>query len=200
MSTRSAHESLKVIELPVPYRERLGRSKLSVFKDGIRFLQTILWTALNYNPVRILGGLGVLLAVIATLIISIIVSLRLMGVTTLGPWGAAGAFSAVLLGSTGITLFALGVTFNYLVSLFHKRPIRQGLFGQPIFKEPLDRHFWWIGLLMIACGIGLGGFQLCSWTARVVGRTVLVVYAGQHHVDSCRCAVSRVLVDRKGAG
>jgi len=45
------------------------------------------------------------------------------------------------------------VTFNYLVSLFHKRPIRQGLFGRPIFKTPLDRQFWWIGLLML-----LGGF------------------------------------------
>jgi hypothetical protein len=38
---------------------RLGRSKLSVVRDGSLFLQSIIWTALTYNPVRILGLLGV---------------------------------------------------------------------------------------------------------------------------------------------
>jgi glycosyltransferase involved in cell wall biosynthesis len=156
MSTRTAHEHLKVVELAVPYKERLGRSKLSVTKDGIRFLQTILWTALNYNPVRILGGLGAVLIGIAILIGLAFVGLRISGVTSLGPWGVAGSFTAVVLSIAGVNLFALGVTFNYLVSLFHKRPIRQGLFGKPIFKTPLDRHFWWMGLVMMAGGLILG--------------------------------------------
>ena len=156
MSTRTAHEHLKVVELAVPYKERLGRSKLSVTKDGMRFLQTILWTALNYNPVRILGGLGAVLIGIAILIGLAFVGLRISGVTSLGPWGVAGSFTAVVLSIAGVNLFALGVTFNYLVSLFHKRPIRQGLFGKPIFKTPLDRHFWWMGLLMMAGGLVLG--------------------------------------------
>jgi len=156
MSTRTAHEHLKVVELAVPYKERLGRSKLSVTKDGMRFLQTILWTALNYNPVRILGGLGAVLIGIAILIGLAFVGLRISGVTSLGPWGVAGSFTAVVLSVAGVNLFALGVTFNYLVSLFHKRPIRQGLFGKPIFKTPLDRHFWWMGLVMMAGGLVLG--------------------------------------------
>ena len=156
MSTRTAHESLKVVELPVPYKERVGRSKLSVVRDGMRFLQTILWTALNYNPVRILGGLGALLFGLALVIVIVILGLRLSGVTVLGPWGVGFSYAAVLLGMAGINLFALGVTFNYLVSLFHKRPIRQGLFGRPIFKTPLERHFWWIGLLMLIGGFVLG--------------------------------------------
>jgi hypothetical protein len=46
--------------------------------------------------------------------------------------------------------------FNYLVSLFYNRPIRQGLFGKPIFKTPLDRHFWWIGGLLVIAGAGMG--------------------------------------------
>ena len=36
----------------------LGRSKLSVVKDGVRFLNSIVLTALSYNPVRILGLMG----------------------------------------------------------------------------------------------------------------------------------------------
>ena len=156
MSTRTAHENMQVVELPIPYKERIGRSKLSVMGDGMRFLRTILWTALNYNPVRILGGMGVLMVGISLLISGILVAIRLSGVTVLGPWGVAATYSAVVLGIAGVDLFALGVTFNYLVSLFHRQPIRQGLFGKPILKTPIDRHFWWMGLLMILCGAALG--------------------------------------------
>jgi len=160
MSTRTAHEELKVVELPIPYKERVGRSKLSVVRDGVRFLQTILWTALNYNPVRILGSLGFGLFVFAAILAGILVGMRLAGITTLGPWGVFATFTAVVFGIAGVNLFALGVTFNYLVSLFHKRPIRQGLFGRPLFKTPLDQHFWWIGLLMLMGGLVLGAVSL----------------------------------------
>ena len=53
----------------------------------------------------------------------------------------------------------MGVTFNYLVSLFYKKPIRQGLFGKPIFKTPIDRHFGWLGSLALLFGLGLGLFS-----------------------------------------
>ena len=85
-----------------------------------------------------------------------IVALRLQGVTTLGAWGVFILYTAVVLGVAGVSLFALGATFNYLVALFYKRPIRQGLFGKPIFRTPLDRQFWWMGLLGMAAGIGIG--------------------------------------------
>ena len=50
MSTRCIHEELKMVEVPIPYRERVGHSKLSVVGDGTRFLHSIVWTALSYNP------------------------------------------------------------------------------------------------------------------------------------------------------
>jgi glycosyltransferase involved in cell wall biosynthesis len=156
MSTRTAHEHLRLVELPIPYKERQGRSKLSVVRDGIRFMQTILWTALYYNPVRILGGFGAFIIGISLLIALVLIGLRISGVTVLGPWGVAGTFSAVVLSIAGVNLFALGITFNYLVSLFHKRPIHQGMFRRRLFKTPLDRHFWWIGFLLIAGGFMLG--------------------------------------------
>lgn len=54
MSTRAMHEPVRVVEVPIPYQERVGRSKLNVVRDGIRFLETMVWTAMTYNPVRIL--------------------------------------------------------------------------------------------------------------------------------------------------
>ncbi len=156
MSTRALHEGLKMVEVPIPYSERAGRSKLSVVRDGVRFAQSIVWTALTYNPVRQLGFIGLAcLAVTLTVGLALVI-LRLQGVTTLGPLGVFALFAAVVLGVAGVSIFALGATFNYLVSLFHKQPIRQGLFGRRIFRKPLDRHFWWMGLVGIAAGIALG--------------------------------------------
>jgi len=85
---------------------------------------------------------------------------RVSGVTTLGPWGVVALFTAMIFTMVGINIFSLGVTFNYLVSLFYKKPIRQGLFGKPIFKTPLDQQFWWMGLVAIGLGILIGVVSL----------------------------------------
>ncbi len=156
MSTRAIHEKIRMVEIPIPYSERLGRSKLSVVRDGSRYVKTITWTVLTYNPVRILGGLGLLGVAAALLVAAGMAVARLQGITRLGPWGVAALFFALVSGVGGISVFALGATFNYLVSLFYKQPIRQGLFGKPVFEEPLERHFGWMGLLAAAAGI-LGG-------------------------------------------
>ena len=160
MSTRAIHEGIKIAEVPIPYSERLGRSKLSVVRDGRIFLQSMIWTALAYNPVRILGLIGIAGVALAALAAVGLVAARLSGITNLGPWGVAALFAAMVAGVTGISIFALGVTFNYLVSLFYKRPVRQGLFGKPIFAAPLDRHFGWMGLLSAMAGLGVGGVSV----------------------------------------
>jgi hypothetical protein len=156
MSTRAVHEGIKIEEVPIPYSERVGRSKLSVIRDGRIFMQSMLWTALSYNPVRILGLLGIAGLGMASIVFFWILYLRSNGVLTLGPWGVAVLFLALISAVTGVNLFALGVTFNYLVSLFYKKPIRQGLFGKPIFKTPLDQHFGWLGFLAMVAGPAVG--------------------------------------------
>jgi glycosyltransferase involved in cell wall biosynthesis len=160
MSTRALHEEIQWREISIPYEERVGRSKLNVVKDGTRFLYTIIWTALNYNPVRILGGIGLGLAAFTGAIAAALIGMRLSGITQLGPWGVVGVFVASLCAVSGITLFSLGATFNYLVSLFHKQPIRQGLFGKPVFKQPLERHFGWLGLVAAGLGLATGAGSL----------------------------------------
>jgi glycosyltransferase involved in cell wall biosynthesis len=156
MSTRALHEDVSWREVPIPYKERVGRSKLSVVRDGTRFLYTIVWTVLNYNPVRVLGGIGLGLAAISAAIGAAVVGMRLSGTTQLGPWGVVGVFTASLCAVSGVTLFSLGAAFNYLVGLFHGQPIRQGLFGKPVFDQPLERHFGWLGLVAMALGLAVG--------------------------------------------
>ena len=160
MSTRALHEGITIGEVPIPYSERVGRSKLSVIHDGRVFLQSMIWTALSYNPVRILGLFGLAgLGMAGLLLLSLLVA-RLSGVTALGPWGVIALFTALISAVVGINLFALGVTFNYLVSLFYKKPIRQGLFGKPFFKTPLDRQFGWMGILAVLAGLAIAMISL----------------------------------------
>lgn len=172
-SARVIHEGMKVVEVPIPYSERLGRSKLSIFRDGRIFLQSILWTVMMYNPVRILGLIGMVGVLIALIAGVALVIARLSGVTSLGPWGVAGLFLAAISAVSGVSLYALGVTFNRLVRMFNRKEIpRQGMFGGLIFRSSPDRHFWWMGLLSLIGGLVLGllslGFSFGGWeTARL---------------------------------
>lgn len=58
---------LKISEVPVPYAERVGRSKLSVLKDGMRFLTIILLTGCFYNPIKC-AACGIVLSWVAAFV------------------------------------------------------------------------------------------------------------------------------------
>lgn len=156
MSTRAIHEGIRMAEVPIPYSERVGRSKLSVVRDGSVFLQSIIWTVMTYNPVGVLGVIGLGGIGVSSLVALGLVTARLSGITRLSSWGVAALFTALVSGVIGISVFALGATFNYLVSLFYKQPIRQGLFGRPVFKNSLDHHFGWLGVIIFILGLGIG--------------------------------------------
>jgi hypothetical protein len=56
MSARALLTDLKVVEVPMDYAERQGRSKLSVLKDGIRFLVSIVEALLLFRPGRVFAA------------------------------------------------------------------------------------------------------------------------------------------------
>jgi hypothetical protein len=188
MSLRAMHEGLTLVEVPIPYAERVGDSKLSVTRDGLRYLRSIVWTALSYNPVRVLGGLGLAGVALAALVGAGLVVARLSGVTGLGPWGVAAVFAALIAGVGGVSLFALGATFNYLLALQRREPIRYGLFGAPLFAEPLERHFGRVGLLVAAAGgalavasllLGIYGWPIERLWLYLVGSALLILVGMQ---------------------
>jgi len=155
MSARAIHEGIKVVEVPIPYHERVGRSKLSVTQDGLRFLKTIVWTVLAYNPVRIFGVAGLLALAFAGAVGAGVALARLQGITSIGPLGVYAVFGAVVAAVTGVSVFALGATFNYIVSLFYRRPIRQGLFRKPLFRNPVEQQFLPLGIGTFVAGLAV---------------------------------------------
>ena len=154
MSTRAVHEDLEVLEIPISYFERAGRSKLSVVHDGLRFLKTILWTALEYNPAKILGIAGGVFVCSAVMMGLALVLLRARGVTVLGAWGAFGVFTMLVLAVGGMSVYSFGISFGFLVSLFHRRPVRRLLF-RGFFATGIERQLGWVGGSSIGLGIVL---------------------------------------------
>jgi len=189
-SARALHENMKVVEVPITYSERLGRSKLSVVHDGRIFLQSMLWTVMMYNPVRILGMIGLVGVAVAALAFVLLVIARLTGSTSLGPWGIAGVFVGAISGVVGVSLYALGVTFNRLVTLFNRGGSipRQGMFGGLIFKESPDRYFGWGGMLSFIFGLllglaalllGFGGWSIVQQWLYLLGSAMLILMGVQ---------------------
>ena len=160
MSARAVHEGIKVLEVAIPYKERVGESKLSVTRDGMRFLSTILWTVMAYNPVRIFGLTGLAGIGLAVLVGVGLAVARLQGITALGPLGTYAVFAALVCGVAGVSIFATGASFNYLVSLFYRRPIRQGLLRKPMFKAPIEKHFLPSGIALLLLGVVASGVSL----------------------------------------
>ena len=65
MTARMACMGARITETPIPYAEREGRSKLSVVKDGLRFLRVITGTIFAYFPLRIFAPIGLLFLAVA---------------------------------------------------------------------------------------------------------------------------------------
>jgi hypothetical protein len=139
MSARALLEGkLRVVELPMPYAERVGSSKLRVVRDGFRFLSSIVQAAVAYRPARplLLACAALLLAGVAVgaepvhfyatharleewmiyrlLLTSLLATIAVMGVmAAVVADGIAGAAHGRARNRTGVT--------GFVVSRFNRR-------------------------------------------------------------------------------
>jgi hypothetical protein len=84
----------------------------------------------------------------------------LSGVTTISPAESFALFMGSVLAITGICLLTLGISFNYFVALFHKQPVRQGLFSRSTAHQWPERYFGWLGIIALAAGVAIGSASL----------------------------------------
>jgi len=119
MSTRAVLDrNLKIVETPMPYKERTGRSKLSVVKDGMKFLKVIFDIALTHRPFKLFGAIGILFLVIA-LLYGIQPTIYYINNRQIAEYMIYRFISILTLTLAGINLIALGVLSDYIVSLIH---------------------------------------------------------------------------------
>ncbi len=120
MSTRAVYEGLKMVEVPIPYKERVGRSKLNPLKDGVRFLRSILWTALLYDPQRFFSTFGLGMLVLAVLL-GLGPTLYYLQNRQLQEDMIYRLFAVLILSVAGVNLLAFGVTCQAILGLLPAR-------------------------------------------------------------------------------
>jgi glycosyltransferase involved in cell wall biosynthesis len=126
MSARALLNGLRVIEIPMEYRERIGRSKLKVLADGVLFLRAIIDGVLCYRPERIFL-LGFTLCLLAGTLLAISPLEFYIENRFLEEWMIYRFLVCGLLGSVGFQLLA-GVAVSQKMSTFGLRRCAEDLF------------------------------------------------------------------------
>ena len=159
MSTRAVYEGLTMVEVPIPYKERVGRSKLNPLKDGIRFLRSILWTALLYDPQRFFGTLGLGMLVLA-LVLGLGPTLFYLQNRQLQEDMIYRLFAVLILSVAGVNLLAFGVTCQAILGLLpaRRRP-------SPAVPRPWRGKLAGLGVLMVLGGVALMTPAALEWIA-----------------------------------
>ena len=163
MSARAilgAAGNLKLVEIDMPYYEREGRSKLRVFRDGLRFLGIILETAFLYHPARLLGFAGASCLAVAVGLMAAPV-LHYLEVRSVEEW----MLYRFILGHLAATIAFL----MFSAALLTRRVVQIAISGKS-FDRPanwidrlvLSRAYWAAPLVLIVCGVLLVGPNLIA--------------------------------------
>ncbi|MDJ0851600.1 MAG: glycosyltransferase [Myxococcota bacterium] len=128
MSARILLEGkLTLVEVPMPYAERVGESKLSVVRDGVRFLRSIVQAAIAYRPARLLL-LGAGAAAAISFATGIGPLLHWLSHTEVEEWMIYRVLVSSLFGSVTALLICAAVLGDRIAALAHERAlVRSGV-------------------------------------------------------------------------
>ncbi len=169
---------LKIVEVPMRYSERTGKSKLRLVRDGVRFLRIIIETALTYRPLRLLGAAGVaaLLLGLGYGLYPVIFYLR---EHRLEEWMIYRLVAVAVAITTGINLVAVGAISQQTVAMIHEdlEPAR----GPRRWLNRILLNFlipW--GMLAALAGVALNWSSLLQYarTGQVTSHWIYVLAGG----------------------
>jgi glycosyltransferase involved in cell wall biosynthesis len=160
MSARALLNDLRLVEIPMQYEERIGRSKLSIVRDGVQFLKTIFSGVLCYRPEKLLLMLFLLCVILLALLAAYPVEFYLQN-RRLEEWTIyrfvvcylLGSFALLLLLATALTYQMAGFgprrgTANtfwpFVIAAVLRGPLLIAIIGLFVF---LSVVFLWPGIL-----------------------------------------------------
>lgn len=186
MSARVLLEGrLRLVEVPMAYAERVGRSKLSVLRDGARFLRSIVQAAVTYRPARPLLLAAALLALFAAALGTAPAWLWLRE-GHLEEWMIYRILLAWLLAVAGALVLCAAAVADRIAVLAHARPLaRSG--ATALLGRLFTRRTRALGsalLLTLALVVTWSGFVQYAttgevsmhWSRAVLGSLLLVLF------------------------
>lgn len=147
-------DKLKIVERPMPYAERVGDSKLSVVRDGVRFFVSIIQAAATFQPARpVLMAAGLLFA--AALLVGSMPVLFYADHGRLEEWMIYRLLLASLLVTTGSIFVCVAVVADKIAATARGRPpATSGLTGLLVrLFTPRNRLVGCAALISIATAI-----------------------------------------------
>ncbi len=161
------NRNLRIAEIPMPYDERRGESKLSVVRDGLRFMGIIVGTAYSYLPFRFFLAAG-LLALAGGLVLGVPVLVRYAHTGRIETWQFYRIMTVVMLGNLGLTSLLVGVLAGDLSRLLLHDAARPAKFSRFLSRSVMP-YSWIAGLVFIAVAFALvfPGLQSYITTGRV---------------------------------
>lgn len=152
MSARAMLDrNLKMHEIDMPYAEREGRSKLSVVRDGIRFLKVIVEAAFLYRPERPLSMLASA-CLAAAVLLMIEPSIYYLTHRAVAEWMIYRFIVSNLAGVAAFLLFSASYVTARIVAmtLQNGSPRRSATSITRAFLH--SGSFWVLPLLLMFCG------------------------------------------------
>jgi glycosyltransferase involved in cell wall biosynthesis len=146
MSARAMFsDAIEIAELDMPYKERVGESKLRVIKDGLRFLKVILQAAFMYRPARPLMFFAwILLA--AAIILMFPPTVYYIGHRKVLEWMIYRFLVSTLFGTSA----CLGFCASYLTEQMSEIALSSEISSS---RKSFTRHFFQSGWLWTTAGL-----------------------------------------------
>lgn len=166
MSTRALSEGLAIIEIPILYEERIGRSKLNVVKDGFVFLASIVKIARLYNPLKFFGLFGALILFFCLMLgvkpVAYYVTHR-----SVPDYFVYRLFTILVLSVVAVNSITFGILSNYVLTLMNRKEPGENTF--------VAKYNWMIKKF------GIMGIALIV-SAFILNRRTLLEYLFTFHI------------------
>jgi glycosyltransferase involved in cell wall biosynthesis len=152
MSARAVMQGMRIIELPMPYAERVGRSKLSVVRDGFRFLWSIVDAVLVFSPTRMFN-LAFVFCMILLLALAVSPIEQFLRHGEVEYWMLYRFMVCLLLATGGFTLLCTGVVADDLLFLTNQSAYRTAFTNQLLKHLLGGRRLLLLAVLLTLLGL-----------------------------------------------
>lgn len=153
MSTRAFHEGLKIVEVPIPYEDRVGRSKLHVVRDGLNFFLAILNITRLYDPLKFFGVIGGSI-LLAALLLSLAPLVHYWAVRRVEEDALYRLFTVMVLLVAGVNVISFGAFSNTVLSILSgKASTSRSFWERLLLRGAVIRHFDKIGASLILTAV-----------------------------------------------
>jgi glycosyltransferase involved in cell wall biosynthesis len=207
MSARALLEGkLRLVELPMSYAERMGQSKLSVVRDGVRFLKVIIHAATAFRPSRPLL-IGCLILALAAITVGFVPARMWLEQARLEEWMIYRILLASLLVTVLVILICSAVVADRIAALAHGRPSAQRGVTGFLTRLFTRRNRFYGGLVLVGAAVAivspgivqyLGSGHVEMHWSRVVLASLLVVMAAMLGVTTFLLHMLELIMEQRG--